>query len=104
MSQQLPATERPVLSVTDLTVRFKGAPANVVDGVSFKVQPGKTLAELGAIFGEQVGGELIDRDHHHQFGRWRLLGEDGRCGKQRQCGDERTGEVHGACVSLGVVE
>jgi peptide/nickel transport system ATP-binding protein len=37
----------PVLSVDHLTVRFKGAPANVVDGVSFAVQPGKTLAIVG---------------------------------------------------------
>ena len=44
MSEHCPA---PVLSVDNLTVRFKGAPANVVDGVSFAVQPGKTLAIVG---------------------------------------------------------
>ncbi|WP_395606829.1 ABC transporter ATP-binding protein [Pseudomonas sp. B22129] len=37
----------PVLSIDNLTVRFKGAPANVVDGVSFAVQAGKTLAIVG---------------------------------------------------------
>jgi peptide/nickel transport system ATP-binding protein len=47
MSQQHPDTPHPVLSVTDLTVRFKGAPANVVDAVSFKVLPGQTLAIVG---------------------------------------------------------
>lgn len=47
MSQQHPDSLRPVLSVSQLTVRFKGAPANVVDGVSFSVQPGKTLAIVG---------------------------------------------------------
>jgi peptide/nickel transport system ATP-binding protein len=47
MSQQSPASGRPVLSVSDLTIRFKGAPANVVDGVSFSVQPGQTLAIVG---------------------------------------------------------
>ncbi|MBI6768013.1 ABC transporter ATP-binding protein [Pseudomonas syringae] len=36
-----------VLSISDLTVRFAGAPANVVDGVSFSVTRGKTLAIVG---------------------------------------------------------
>ncbi|GAB0062357.1 ABC transporter ATP-binding protein [Pseudomonas syringae] len=36
-----------VLSISDLTVRFTGAPANVVDGVSFSVKRGKTLAIVG---------------------------------------------------------
>lgn len=36
-----------VLSVSNLTVRFAGAPANVVDGVSFSVRRGKTLAIVG---------------------------------------------------------
>ncbi|PBQ17782.1 dipeptide ABC transporter ATP-binding protein DppD [Pseudomonas congelans] len=36
-----------VLSISDLTVRFAGAPANVVDGVSFSVKRGKTLAVVG---------------------------------------------------------
>ena len=46
MSQQN-SRSRPVLSIDNLTVRFKGAPANVVDGVSFAVAPGKTLAIVG---------------------------------------------------------
>ncbi|MBI6666666.1 dipeptide ABC transporter ATP-binding protein DppD [Pseudomonas syringae] len=36
-----------VLSISDLTIRFAGAPANVVDGVSFSVKRGKTLAIVG---------------------------------------------------------
>jgi peptide/nickel transport system ATP-binding protein len=40
-------TDTTVLSVTDLSVRFAGAPANVVDGVSFSVKRGKTLAIVG---------------------------------------------------------
>ncbi|POP67102.1 ABC transporter ATP-binding protein [Pseudomonas syringae] len=36
-----------VLSISDLTVSFAGAPANVVDGVSFSVKRGKTLAIVG---------------------------------------------------------
>jgi peptide/nickel transport system ATP-binding protein len=39
--------QQPVLSVSDLTVRFNEAPANVVDGVSFSLQRGKTLAIVG---------------------------------------------------------
>jgi peptide/nickel transport system ATP-binding protein len=46
MSQQNPQS-RPVLSIDNLTVRFRGAAANVVDGVSFSVAPGKTLAIVG---------------------------------------------------------
>lgn len=46
MSQKNPKS-RPVLSIDNLTVRFKGAAANVVDGVSFSVAPGKTLAIVG---------------------------------------------------------
>ncbi|KPX49973.1 Oligopeptide/dipeptide ABC transporter [Pseudomonas syringae pv. helianthi] len=36
-----------VLNIRDLIVRFDGAPANVVDGVSFSVNRGKTLAIVG---------------------------------------------------------
>lgn len=42
-----PNQSQPVLTVSDLTVGFPGAPANVVDGVSFSVQAGKTLAIVG---------------------------------------------------------
>ncbi len=37
----------PVLAVSDLTVRFPGAPAAVVDGVGFAVGRGRTLAIVG---------------------------------------------------------
>ncbi|RMP69406.1 hypothetical protein ALQ20_200120 [Pseudomonas syringae pv. atrofaciens] len=36
-----------VLNIRDLIVRFDGAPANVVDGVSFSVKRGKTRAIVG---------------------------------------------------------
>ncbi|WP_158806993.1 ABC transporter ATP-binding protein [Beijerinckia sp. L45] len=38
---------RDVLSVRDLTVRFGGAPANVIDGISLDVAAGRTLAIVG---------------------------------------------------------
>lgn len=47
MSTTASTTDHAVLSVSDLTVRFAGAPANVVDGVSFSVKRGKTLAIVG---------------------------------------------------------
>ena len=37
----------PVLEVQDLSLRFKGAPANIVDGLSFAVRPGETLCIVG---------------------------------------------------------
>ena len=40
-------TEAPVLEVQDLSLRFKGAPANIVDGLSFAVRPGETLCIVG---------------------------------------------------------
>jgi peptide/nickel transport system ATP-binding protein len=47
MSAVTESTNPTVLSVSNLTVRFAGAPANVVDGVSFSVKRGKTLAIVG---------------------------------------------------------
>jgi peptide/nickel transport system ATP-binding protein len=47
MSATTASTNPTALSVNDLTVRFAGAPANVVDGVSFSVKRGKTLAIVG---------------------------------------------------------
>ena len=37
----------PVLVVDDLSVRFAGAPAAVVEGLNFTVRPGRTLALVG---------------------------------------------------------
>ncbi len=42
-----PAATAPVLAVSDLTVRFPGAPEAVVDGVGFAVGRGRTLAVVG---------------------------------------------------------
>ncbi len=39
--------EKPVLSVENLALRFKGAPANIIDGISFAVRPGETLCIVG---------------------------------------------------------
>jgi len=47
VNEQTCDQQPPVLSVNNLTVRFKGTAANVVDGVSFSVQPGKTLSIVG---------------------------------------------------------
>jgi peptide/nickel transport system ATP-binding protein len=47
MNPSTPADPASVLSVSGLTVRFQGAPANVVDGLSFAVRPGQTLAIVG---------------------------------------------------------
>jgi oligopeptide/dipeptide ABC transporter ATP-binding protein len=37
----------PLLSVKDLAIGFRGSPANVVDGISFEVSRGRTLAVVG---------------------------------------------------------
>ncbi|MDP2085459.1 MAG: ATP-binding cassette domain-containing protein, partial [Gemmobacter sp.] len=37
----------PVLQVRDLSVRFRGAPVDLIDGVSFAIAPGKTLCLVG---------------------------------------------------------
>jgi peptide/nickel transport system ATP-binding protein len=39
--------DAPVLTVEDLTIRFAGAPVDIVDGVSFSVGRGRTLAIVG---------------------------------------------------------
>ncbi|WP_428641546.1 ABC transporter ATP-binding protein [Roseibium sp.] len=38
---------KPVLEVQNLALRFRGTPANIVDGVSFAVYPGDTLCIVG---------------------------------------------------------
>lgn len=47
MSATAVSADPTVLRVNDLTVCFNRAPANVVDGVSFSVRRGKTLAIVG---------------------------------------------------------
>ncbi len=42
-----PEPDAPLLDVQNLAIRFRGAPANVVDGVSFKINPGETLCVVG---------------------------------------------------------
>ena len=42
-----PLSTAPLLKVADLALRLKGAPANIVDGVSFQVAPGETLCIVG---------------------------------------------------------
>lgn len=44
---------------------------------SARREPRKAAGELAAIFGEQVGRQLVDRDHHDQLGRWRRGGHFG---------------------------
>ena len=39
--------DAPLLDVRDLAIRFSGARANVVDGVSFTINPGETLCVVG---------------------------------------------------------
>lgn len=43
----MPAEPQAVLEVRDLSVRFAGQPADVIDGVSFAIQPGRTLCLVG---------------------------------------------------------
>jgi len=46
-NQSCVADKQPLLEVTDLAVRFKGATANTVDGISFSVARGETLCIVG---------------------------------------------------------
>ncbi|MET1414784.1 ABC transporter ATP-binding protein [Roseibium sp. HPY-6] len=41
------SSDAPLLTVEDLSIRFKGAPANTVDGVSFSIKRGETLCIVG---------------------------------------------------------
>jgi oligopeptide/dipeptide ABC transporter ATP-binding protein len=45
--ETMPERETAVLSVENLSIRFKGTGANVVDDVSFSVAPGETLCLVG---------------------------------------------------------
>ncbi|KZM50548.1 ABC transporter ATP-binding protein [Labrenzia sp. OB1] len=47
MSKVTDPNVTPVLIVENLALRFKGAPANIIDGISFAVCPGETLCIVG---------------------------------------------------------
>ncbi|MEM5582644.1 ABC transporter ATP-binding protein [Roseibium sp. AS2] len=47
MTKATEAQGAPVLGVDNLALRFKGAPANIIDGISFQVHPGETLCIVG---------------------------------------------------------
>lgn len=47
VNQVRSSSDAPLLTVEDLSIRFKGAPANTVDGVSFSVNRGETLCIVG---------------------------------------------------------
>src|SRR3546814_17754362 len=69
MSTTTQATDT-VLSVSNLTVCFAGAPANVVDGVSFSVQRGKTLAIVGESgCGKSVTSMALMRSEERRVGK-----------------------------------
>src|SRR5689334_4957231 len=57
-------------------------------------EPRKAAGELRAIFVEQIGRELVDRDDDEQLGRWRRLGGGLRREESRGCGDNEL--THGA--------
>jgi len=56
---------KPLLSVTDLTVRF--GENRVVEGLSFSVEPGRTLAVVGESGSGKTEGK--NRKHAHPYGR-----------------------------------
>jgi ABC-2 type transport system ATP-binding protein len=43
----VPGARAPVIEVRDLVKRYRGAPANAVDGISFEVAPGQLFCLLG---------------------------------------------------------
>jgi oligopeptide/dipeptide ABC transporter ATP-binding protein len=72
----------PVLEVTDLTIRFRGQPVDLIDGVSFAIPRGKTLCLVGesgcgkSVTSLAVMGLLPKRAATVTRGRVRFNGRD----------------------------
>ena len=72
----------PVLSVADLSIRFRGQPVDLIDGVSFSIERGRTLCLVGesgcgkSVTSLAVMGLLPKRAATIRAGHLRFRGQD----------------------------
>ncbi|MGY6410086.1 MAG: ABC transporter ATP-binding protein [Alkalilacustris sp.] len=72
----------PVLSIEDLSIRFRGQPVDLIDGVSLAIPAGKTLCVVGesgcgkSVTALATMGLLPKRSAEVRSGRIRFRGED----------------------------